>query len=561
MKKMVLTVLSTISIVAPVGLAYGAENIKLDDAELSAIKNFAITSNKKDLSFSSSGTNKNQLHELNKTSFQGKSYTRYQQYYNGIKIFGAEVVVGDNKVNGEINKNLDNLNFSLINKSNQDIAEKIVKTDFIHSILAAHKWNYKIIEAEPIILVENNQEILGYQIILQATQSGEAPKLLNYIIDIKNNKILKKWNEVKSKDFLNYKEYGDGGNAKTGRYIYGQNGIPNLYVTKLSNGKCQLSTSRLRVVDVQHASENYPNYKIDPVQYTCGNLKDYTNESYNPMNDAMYLGNKTYEMYSNWYGVNLNKEFKRYNELVLRVHMDYNYENAFWDPQTETMNFGDGADNFYSLASSLDVMAHEVSHGITQYHSRLIYEGQSGALNESFSDMAGVTAADYLARNVNSLFSLQYKSYNNLWVIGFSIVKPVFGMDGLRYMDRPSRDGVSADCYDPTISSKVGEKCYRSYGNIVQDAKRQDPDGSGGFLVHTASGIFNKAFYLMSQKIGVQKAFEVAVKAQFTKWTALTDFSRAACSMKQIAVHSGKMTRSDADLIFAKVGIDTASCN
>ncbi len=79
-------------------------------------------------------------------------------------------------------------------------------------------------------------------------------------------------------------------------------------------------------------------------------------------------------------------------QLVMRTHYSASYENAFWDGAT--MSFGDGASTFYPLVNA-DVSGHEVSHGFTEQHSNLTYSGQSGGMNEAFSDMGG-EATEYL---------------------------------------------------------------------------------------------------------------------------------------------------------------------
>src|SRR3546814_7592087 len=76
-----------------------------------------------------------------------------------------------------------------------------------------------------------------------------------------------------------------------------------------------------------------------------------------------------------------------------------NYENAFWEPATQTMYFGDGASTFCPLVS-LDVLAHEVSHGFTEQNSNLEYAYQPGGINEAFSDMAG-EAAEFFFKGEN----------------------------------------------------------------------------------------------------------------------------------------------------------------
>ena len=105
------------------------------------------------------------------------------------------------------------------------------------------------------------------------------------------------------------------------------------------------------------------------------------------------------------------------------------YENAFWDGKQ--MTFGDGDTMMYPLVS-LGVGAHEISHGFTEQHSNLEYYGQSGGINEAFSDMAA-QAAEY------------YSAKKNSWQIGPEIMKEDSGYEALRYMDKPSRDGSSID--------------------------------------------------------------------------------------------------------------------
>lgn len=88
-------------------------------------------------------------------------------------------------------------------------------------------------------------------------------------------------------------------------------------------------------------------------------------------------------------------------QLQLRVHYSSGYENAFWDGAA--MSFGDGASTFYPMVS-LDVTSHEISHGFTEHNSGLVYSGESGGMNEAFSDMAGEAAESYMKRPaVNSI--------------------------------------------------------------------------------------------------------------------------------------------------------------
>jgi len=102
------------------------------------------------------------------------------------------------------------------------------------------------------------------------------------------------------------------------------------------------------------------------------------------INDAHGFAEQTLNMLRDWMGYNSidNNGFA----IKSRVHYSVGYENAFWDGSQ--MTYGDGATTFYPLSGAIDVVAHEIDHGFTSFHSNLTYSGMSGGMNESFSDIA-----------------------------------------------------------------------------------------------------------------------------------------------------------------------------
>jgi len=241
--------------------------------------------------------------------------------------------------------------------------------------------------------------------------------------------------------------------------------------------------------------------------YPCyENTHEQINGAYCPLNDAQYFGQVVFDMYMDWYGVPVLPF-----QLTLRCHYWVNYENAFWDGST--MTFGDGYTTFYPLVG-LDVVAHEVSHGFTDYHSDLIYSGQSGGINESFSDMAG-EGAKYYMRGTND------------FMCGYDIFKDPDG--ALRYLFDPPLDGISIDHVD---------------------------DYYEGMDVHYSSGIFNKAFYLIATSPGwtTRMAFDIFVKANMDYWTPGTNFQQGAEGAQLAAEDYGYPCQDVADA-FAVVGI------
>jgi len=299
--------------------------------------------------------------------------------------------------------------------------------------------------------------------------TSSTPSRPHLFIDAHTGEILDQWEGMNFADGT-----GPGGNERTGRYSYGPNSkYPSFKVTG-SGSNCQLDSPNVITYDMNHQKSGgrvhtFPCYE---------NTSRLVNGSYSALNDAHAFGQVTFDMYKDWYGAAPLTQ-----KLKLRVHYDSDYENAFWDGQQ--MTFGDGKNTFHPLVG-LGVVAHEVSHGFTQQNSNLRYENQSGGLNESFSDISAAAVSFYL----NGSFS---------WQIGDMIKK---GSGAMRYMDVPSRDGRSIDH-------------TRSY--------------TAGMNVHFSSGVFNRAFYLLSTTADwdIRKAFNVYIEANQTYWTANATFESA----------------------------------
>src|SRR5699024_4825915 len=167
--------------------------------------------------------------------------------------------------------------------------------------------------------------------------------------------------------------------------------------------------------------------------------------------DAHFGAAKTYDYFTEVHG--RNGIFGDGSGVPSRVHYGNEYVNAFWDGQQ--MTYGDGAGNENPLVE-LDVAGHEMSHGVTENTAGLEYAGDAGGLNESTSDIFG-TMVEFYADSPEDTPD---------FLIGELI--DING-DGtpLRYMDEPSKDGSSFDCWseevpgsDPHYSSGVGNHFF-----------------------------------------------------------------------------------------------------
>lgn len=163
--------------------------------------------------------------------------------------------------------------------------------------------------------------------------------------------------------------------------------------------------------------------------------------------------------------------------LLATVHYSKDYDNAYWDG--EQMVFGDGDGRIFGrFTASVDVIGHELTHGVTDFTAGLRYQGQSGALNESISDVFGVLVKQKL---------LGQDAGQADWLIGADLLLPGVKGAALRSMKAP---GTAYD--DPQLGKDPQPAHMDDYLTTSAD--------NGG--VHTNSGIPNRAFYLAAAAIG-----------------------------------------------------------
>ncbi|MCX5127084.1 M4 family metallopeptidase [Streptomyces sp. NBC_00347] len=163
------------------------------------------------------------------------------------------------------------------------------------------------------------------------------------------------------------------------------------------------------------------------------------------------------------------------------VHFGVKFNNAFWDGRQ--MVFGDGDGKVLGdLTGSLDVIAHELTHGVTEHTSGFEYHNQSGALNESVSDVFGSLVKQW---------SLKQAAEEADWLIGADVWTPGIDADALRSMKAPGH------AYNNPLFGKDPQPDRMSKFIHLPDTDEGDNGG-----VHLNSGIPNKAFYLAAVGIG-----------------------------------------------------------
>jgi Zn-dependent metalloprotease len=195
------------------------------------------------------------------------------------------------------------------------------------------------------------------------------------------------------------------------------------------------------------------------------------------------------------------------------VHYGVKYDNAFWNGDQMVYGDGDG-EVFQRFTKCIDVIGHELTHGVTQYEAGLQYFGESGALNESFSDVFGSLVKQWVKKQT---------AQEADWIIGEGIFTDKVNGVGIRSMKAPGT------AYNDSILGKDPQPGH-------MNNKYTGFEDNGG--VHINSGIPNRAFYLAATEIGGyawEKAGKIWYVALRDRLRARTNFKRAANIIIQVA--------------------------
>ncbi len=303
---------------------------------------------------------------------------------------------------------------------------------------------------------------------------------------------------------------GPGGNERTGFYEFGgdaENDKPSLVVYK-SEDRCIMDNGFVMVIDMQNKKDSefktepddglYPAFEFDCLDENRNTYKslfyeDGTVYAQSPLNDAFFYGYSVHDFYETLLGTPPLED-----KIRLRVHYGTaGTEIAFWDGVYVSLSDGMGLRGTYPKVG-LDVIAHEISHGVTQRFSNIGAEGtplQAAAISEAFSDMAG-EAAEYVIGGSNDFLvqaELQFCDIPGSCTTG----------GALRYFEHPSNDGQS-----------------------IESVLDVDEVTS----VYYKMGVYNRAFFVLANtpNWNTLKAFEPFLWANRFCWTQTTEFLEGA---------------------------------
>jgi Zn-dependent metalloprotease/photosystem II stability/assembly factor-like uncharacterized protein len=396
----------------------------------------------------------------------GEKHYRFDQYYKGIKVEGAQFILHEK--NGFIKAANGQLVHGLAANISPRLSENAALNNAVRHIGAEkYMWdsksNEEFIKHEQknsnatfypkgeLILTSGTEELVGknIQLVYRFDIYAEKP-LGRYFVDVdaQNGEIVSKIDRIQHTDVTG-----------SGASLY--NGTVSITVDEVTAGssyRLQEHTTRNAAIE-SYNMQNGTDYNL-AVDFTAASaigVWDQTGVN------THWGAEATYDYYFNNHSRN---SFDNAGSTIFSyAHYGTNYNNAYWDGARMTYGDGDGV-NFTSFAC-IDVVGHEITHGVTQHSANLIYLGESGALNESFSDIFG-NEVEFIQEGVPGVGTGSWRCGEDMTPSGL----------GIRNMQNPNEFN-DPDTYLGTNWVTTGS------------------GDNGG--VHTNSGVQNFWFYLLCE--------------------------------------------------------------
>ncbi|MFE6525019.1 M4 family metallopeptidase [Streptomyces sp. NPDC057794] len=398
----------------------------------------------------------------------GTVHTRYERTYAGLPVLGGDLVVHESK-SGE-RQGVTRATKAAIKVASLKPAVPAAKAEK-QAVTLAKAAGSEQTEADSaprkVIWAAGGKPVLAYETVVGGLQKDGTPNELHVVTDAATGEKLYEYQAVET---------------GTGNTTY--SGTVNLTTTQ--------SGTSYNLTDGTRGG--HKTYNLNRGTSGTGTLFSGADDIWgngSPSNletaaaDAHYGAQVTWDFYKSTFGRSGIRNDGR--AAYSRVHYGNNYVNAFWSDSCFCMTYGDGAGNANPL-TSLDVAAHEMSHGLTSATAGLNYSGESGGLNEATSDIFGA-GAEFFA--------------NNSADVGDYLIGEEIDINGdgtpLRYMDKPSKDGSSRDAWS---------------------------SGLGSLDVHYSSGPANHFFYLLSEGSGTKTINGVTYNSPTSNGSTVTGIGR-----------------------------------
>ncbi|MBA2953300.1 peptidase M4 family protein [Nocardioides sp. MAH-18] len=416
------------------------------------------------------------------TDADGTTHTRMVRTYGGLPVVGGDLVVHEDAA-GEregVSQTLD-APLRLVTTPAVSAAaaatHALAKAPATRDITGAKEQSSRL-----VVDATSGTGRLAWEVVTGGTQDDGTPSRLATYVDAATGKVLWREQQIETVDGSGQSLYSGTVPLQLTRsgstYQLKDPTRGNTYTTDLNNGTDSLGCQLFGVNCKTGTLFTSPDTSF-------GNGATSSRESAGV--DAQYGTNVTWDYYKSTFGRNgiFGTGAGSYN----RTHYGKNYVNAFWDGTK--MTYGDGDGVSYGPLVSLDVAGHEMSHGVTEHSANLTYEGESGGLNESTSDIFG-TMVEFHAANSNDpgdyLIGEEFDLKNHT---------------GLRRMDNPASDGDSVNCWS---------------------------SGVGNLDVHYSSGVGNHFFYLLAEGSGAKTINGVAHNSPTCNGSTVAGIGRTAAA-------------------------------
>ncbi|MBL1109634.1 M4 family metallopeptidase [Streptomyces sp. 5-8] len=402
----------------------------------------------------------------------GTLHTRYERTYAGLPVLGGDLIVHtkSGKTQGVTRANKSAVKVASLTPR---VTAAKAEQQAVSAAKTLGSAKTAADGARKVIWAGDGKPVLAYETVVGGLQDDGTPNQLHVITDAATGKKL-------------YEYQGIENATGTGKSLY--SGTVSL-TTTLSGSTYQLSDSTRgghKTYNLARKTSGKGTLFTDADNVWGTGSASSSSTDQTAAVDAAYGAQETWDFYKSTFGRSgiKNDGVGAYS----RVHYGTQYVNAFWDDSCFCMTYGDGSGNVSPL-TSLDVAGHEMSHGVTSNTAGLDYSGESGGLNEATSDIFG-TGVEFFANNSNDVGD---------YLIGEEI--DING-DGtpLRYMDKPSKDGGSADYWSSTVGNKD---------------------------VHYSSGVANHFFYLLAEGSGSKTINGVTYNSPTSNGSTVTGIGRA----------------------------------
>ncbi|MEU5712654.1 M4 family metallopeptidase [Streptomyces flaveolus] len=401
----------------------------------------------------------------------GTLHTRYERTYAGLPVLGGDLIVHTSESGRTEGVTKATKSAIKVASLKPQITAAKAEKQAVSAARTLGSAKTTADGARKVIWAGSGKPVLAYETVVGGLQDDGTPNQLHVITDAATGKKLYEYQGIET---------------GTGKSLY--SGTVTLNTT-LSGSTYQLyDTTRggHKTYNLAHKTSGTGTLFTDADDVWGTGTASSSSTDQTAAADAAYGAQVTWDFYKSTFGRSGIKNDGK--AAYSRVHYGNSYVNAFWDDSCFCMTYGDGSGNTHPL-TSLDVAGHEMSHGVTSNTAGLNYSGESGGLNEATSDIFG-TGVEFFANNSSDVGD---------YLIGEKI--DING-DGtpLRYMDKPSKDGGSADYWSSSV---------------------------GGKDVHYSSGVANHFFYLLSEGSGTKTINGVTYNSPTYNGAAVTGIGRA----------------------------------